>query len=113
MLTTYSFEHLGQGLPHNLRSWVIGLVHAIAKTLESERITLVLRALDVFRDAGDRADLLQHQQHRLVGTAVHRPPQTGDANEAVLLMLEEIGSVARIPEYIKRVKDESDPFRLM
>jgi citrate synthase len=37
----------------------------------------------------------------------------GGANEAVLLMLKEIGSVDRIPEYIKRAKDVSDPFRLM
>ena len=28
-------------------------------------------------------------------------------------MLKEIGSVDRIPEYIKRAKDVSDPFRLM
>ena len=40
-------------------------------------------------------------------------PVHGGANEAVLLMLKEIGSVARIPQYIKRAKDESDPFRLM
>src|ERR1700693_973956 len=40
-------------------------------------------------------------------------PVHGGANEAVLLMLKEIGTVARIPEYIKRDKDESDPFRLM
>jgi citrate synthase len=40
-------------------------------------------------------------------------PVHGGATEAVLLMLEEIGSVDRIPEYIKRAKDESDPFRLM
>ena len=40
-------------------------------------------------------------------------PVHGGANEAVLLMLKEIGSVDRIPEYIKRAKDESDPFRLM
>jgi citrate synthase len=40
-------------------------------------------------------------------------PVHGGANEAVLLMLEEIGSVAHIPEYIKRAKDESDPFRLV
>jgi citrate synthase len=40
-------------------------------------------------------------------------PVHGGANEAVLLMLEEIGSVARIPEFIRRAKDESDPFRLM
>ena len=39
-------------------------------------------------------------------------PVHGGANEAVLLMLKEIGSVDRIPEYIKRAKDESDPFRL-
>ena len=40
-------------------------------------------------------------------------PVHGGANEAVLLMLKEIGSVARIPEYIKRAKDESEPFRLV
>ena len=40
-------------------------------------------------------------------------PVHGGANEAVLLMLKEIGSVDRIPEYIKRAKDKSDPFRLM
>jgi citrate synthase len=40
-------------------------------------------------------------------------PVHGGAAEAVLLMLKEIGSVDRIPEYIKRAKDESDPFRLM
>ena len=40
-------------------------------------------------------------------------PVHGGANEAVLLMLKEIGTVAHIPEYIKRAKDESDPFRLM
>ena len=40
-------------------------------------------------------------------------PVHGGATEAVLLMLKEIGTVARIPEYIKRAKDESDPFQLM
>ena len=40
-------------------------------------------------------------------------PAHGGANEAALNMLEEIGSVDRIPEYIKRAKDKSDPFRLM
>src|SRR5690348_4073047 len=56
MVTTHSFKHLVQGPPHHRRSWVMGLVHAIAKTHESERITLVLGTLDVFRNAGDRAD---------------------------------------------------------
>ena len=39
-------------------------------------------------------------------------PVHGGANEAVLMMLKEIGSVGRIPEYIKRVKDKNDPFQL-
>ena len=39
-------------------------------------------------------------------------PVHGGANEAVLLMLKEIGTVARIPEYIKRAKDKNDPFQL-
>jgi len=40
-------------------------------------------------------------------------PAHGGANEAVLNMLEEIGSVDRIPEFVKKAKDKDDPFRLM
>ncbi|MEO0485099.1 MAG: citrate synthase [Pseudomonadota bacterium] len=40
-------------------------------------------------------------------------PAHGGANQACLEMLEEIGSVDRIPEYIARAKDKEDPFRLM
>ncbi len=40
-------------------------------------------------------------------------PAHGGANEACLTMLNEIGDVERIPEFIKRAKDKSDPFRLM
>ena len=40
-------------------------------------------------------------------------PAHGGANEAVLNMLEEIGSMDRIPEFVKRAKDKDDPFRLM
>ncbi|WP_032092955.1 MULTISPECIES: citrate synthase [Pasteurellaceae] len=40
-------------------------------------------------------------------------PAHGGANEACINMLEEIGSVDRIPEYIARAKDRNDPFRLM
>lgn len=40
-------------------------------------------------------------------------PAHGGANEAALNMLEEIGSVDRIPEYIAKAKDRNDPFRLM
>src|SRR5580765_7633788 len=40
-------------------------------------------------------------------------PAHGGANEAALKMLEEIGSVENIPEYIKKAKDPNDNFRLM
>ena len=40
-------------------------------------------------------------------------PAHGGANEAVLAMLQEIGTVDRIPEFIARAKDKDDPFRLM
>ncbi len=40
-------------------------------------------------------------------------PAHGGANEAVINMLEEIGDVKNIPEFIKRAKDKNDPFRLM
>ncbi|MEE8188209.1 MAG: citrate synthase [Kiloniellales bacterium] len=40
-------------------------------------------------------------------------PAHGGANEAVLKMLNEIGSKDHIPEFIKRAKDKDDPFRLM
>ena len=40
-------------------------------------------------------------------------PTHGGANEACIKMLQEIGSVDRIPEFIERAKDKNDPFRLM
>jgi len=40
-------------------------------------------------------------------------PAHGGANEAVIKMLAEIGSVENIPAFIKRAKDKNDPFRLM
>jgi citrate synthase len=40
-------------------------------------------------------------------------PAHGGANEAALNMLEEIGSVERIPEFIAKAKDKTSGFRLM
>ena len=40
-------------------------------------------------------------------------PAHGGANEACLQMLEEIGDVSRVPEFIARAKDKNDPFKLM
>jgi len=40
-------------------------------------------------------------------------PAHGGANEACLNMLEEIGDVSRVDEFVKKAKDKNDPFRLM
>jgi len=40
-------------------------------------------------------------------------PAHGGANEACLNMLEEIGDVSRVDEFVAKAKDKDDPFRLM
>jgi citrate synthase len=47
------------------------------------------------------------------GIATLWGPAHGGANEAVLTMLEKIGSVDNIPKFIAKAKDKDDPFRLM
>ncbi|MFZ5532731.1 MAG: citrate synthase [Pseudomonadota bacterium] len=47
------------------------------------------------------------------GVACLWGPAHGGANEAVLTMLEQIGSVKQIPQFIAKAKDKNDPFRLM
>ena len=47
------------------------------------------------------------------GIAALWGPAHGGANEAVLRMLEQIGNVSRVGEFIKKAKDKNDPFRLM
>ncbi len=73
-----------------------------------------------------------HEQHaststvRLAGSSGANPfacigagiaslwgPAHGGANQEVIEMLQEIGSIDRIPEFIERAKDKNDPFRLM
>jgi citrate synthase len=40
-------------------------------------------------------------------------PAHGGANEAALKMLEEIGTVAKVPQYVDKAKDPNSEFRLM
>ncbi|MGK7295386.1 MAG: citrate synthase [Candidatus Wenzhouxiangella sp. M2_3B_020] len=47
------------------------------------------------------------------GIAALWGPAHGGANEAVLKMLNEIGSVDNVPRYVKKAKDKDDSFRLM
>ena len=74
-----SVEHLVAGLLHDLGARIVVLVDAVAEAHQAEAVVLVLGALDEFRDAVDRADLAQHLERRLVGAAMRRAPQAGDA----------------------------------
>ena len=47
------------------------------------------------------------------GIAALWGPSHGGANEAVLNMLDEIGDVSRVEEFVTKAKDKNDPFRLM
>ena len=47
------------------------------------------------------------------GISSHWGPQQGGADECVIQMLEEIGSVDNIPRYLERAKDRNDSFRIM
>ncbi|MCB1532381.1 MAG: citrate synthase [Alphaproteobacteria bacterium] len=92
------------------------------------------RMSPVLADAMDKIFILHadHEQNaststvRLAGSSQANPfaciaagiaclwgPSHGGANQAVLEMLEEIGSKDRIPEFIEKAKDKDDPFRLM
>ena len=74
-----SSQHLVAGLLHDLGARIVVLVDPVAEAHQAERIVLVLGAGDEFRDAVDGADLLQHVERRLVGAAMGRAPQAGDA----------------------------------
>jgi len=51
---------------------------------------------------------LHRSRHRLALGPAH-----GGANEASLQMLEEIGNVSKVPEFIRKVKDKNSGVRLM
>ena len=115
--------------PQNKLSYAENFLHMMYATpCEEYKVSPVLaRAMDRI--------LILHADHeqnaststvRLAGSSGANPfaciaagiaslwgPAHGGANEAVLEMLHEIGSVERIPEYIKKAKDKDDPFRLM
>ncbi len=88
---------------------------------------VLVRALDViFTLHADHEQNASTSTVRLAGSSGANPfacisagiaclwgPAHGGANEACLQMLEEIGDVSRVGEYIKRAKDKSDSFKLM
>ena len=88
---------------------------------------VVARALDrIFILHADHEQNASTSTVRLAGSSGANPfaciaagiaclwgPAHGGANEAALNMLREIGSVDRIPEFVKMAKDKSSGFRLM
>jgi citrate synthase len=88
---------------------------------------IVARALDrIFILHADHEQNASTSTVRLAGSSGANPfaciaagiaclwgPAHGGANEAALNMLEEIGTVDRIPEFVKKAKDKTSGFRLM
>ena len=127
---SYKFS-IGQPFmyPDNTLSYAENFLHMMFGTpCEASRVNPVLTG------AMDRIFLLHadHEQNaststvRLTGSSGANPfaciaagiaalwgPSHGGANEAVLNMLQEIGDVSRIDEFVARAKDKDDPFRLM
>jgi citrate synthase len=115
--------------PRNSLNYVENFLHMMFGTPcdEYKQNPVLVRALDRI--------LILHADHeqnaststvRLAGSSGANPfaciaagiaclwgPAHGGANEAVLNMLEEIGDVSHIGEFIKRAKDKNDSFRLM
>ncbi|MFZ2853750.1 MAG: citrate synthase [Rhodocyclaceae bacterium] len=88
---------------------------------------VLVRALDIiFTLHADHEQNASTSTVRLAGSSGANPyacisagiaclwgPAHGGANEACLQMLEEIGDVSRVHEYIARAKDKNDSFKLM
>jgi len=123
--------HVGQPFvyPRNDLDYASNFLHmCFAVPAEEYKVNPVLaRAMDkIFILHADHEQNASTSTVRLAGSSGANPfaciaagiaclwgPAHGGANEAALNMLQEIGTVDRIPEYVKRAKDKNDPFRLM
>ncbi|MFV0477394.1 MAG: citrate synthase [Parahaliea sp.] len=115
--------------PDNSMSYAENFLHMMfGNPCEPSKVSPTLaRAMDrIFLLHADHEQNASTSTVRLAGSSGANPfaciaagiaalwgPSHGGANEAVLQMLEEIGDVSRIPEFVERAKDKDDPFRLM
>ncbi|MHB1053962.1 MAG: citrate synthase [Thiobacillus sp.] len=115
--------------PQNHLSYAENFLHMMFSTPCEPYVPnpVLARALDrIFLLHADHEQNASASTVRLAGSSGANPyacvaagmaslwgPLHGGANEAVLKMLDDMGDVSRIPEYIKRAKDKSDGFRLM
>ncbi len=115
--------------PRNDLSYAANFLHMMVSVPAEDYVIspAVERAMDrIFTLHADHEQNASTSTVRLAGSSGANPyaciaagvaslwgPAHGGANEACLQMLEEIGTVDRIPEFIARAKDKNDPFRLM
>ena len=115
--------------PRNDLSYTANFMHMMFGTPceEYKPNPVIVHALDtIFTLHADHEQNASTSTVRLAGSSLANPyacisagvgclwgPAHGGANEACLKMLEEIGDVSRVPDYIKRAKDKNDSFKLM
>lgn len=115
--------------PQNNLSYAANFLHmCFAVPCEDYKVNPILaRAMDrIFTLHADHEQNASTSTVRLAGSSGANPfaciaagvaclwgPAHGGANEACLKMLQEIGTVDKIPEFVARAKDRNDPFRLM
>ncbi len=131
-IAAFSYKHVnGQPYryPKNNLSYAGNFMQMMFSTPcdEYEVDPIAEKAIDVlFMLHADHEQNASTSTVRLVGSSGANPfaaiaagiaslwgPSHGGANEAVLTMLEEIGTVENIPKYVAKAKDKNDPFRLM
>ncbi len=124
-------HHIGQPFmyPNNKLSFAENFLHMMFGTpCDEPNVNPVLaRAMDkIFLLHADHEQNASTSTVRLAGSSGANPfaciasgitalwgPAHGGANEAVLTMLAEIGSVENIDTFVAKAKDKNDPFRLM
>ena len=115
--------------PSNDLNYTENFLHMMFSTPAQEYVPTpsVVKAMDrIFMLHADHEQNASTSTVRLAGSSGANPfacisagiaclwgPAHGGANEAVLDMLEEIGSVENIPAFIEKVKDKNNPTRLM
>lgn len=115
--------------PRNSMSYATNFLHMMFGVPAEDTVPnpVIVEAMDtIFTLHADHEQNASTSTVRLAGSTGANPfacisagisalwgPAHGGANEACLNMLNEIGDVSRIPEFIKRAKDKNDPFRLM
>jgi citrate synthase len=127
---TYKY-HIGQPFvyPRNNMSYAENFLHMCFAVPCEEYVVnpIIAKAMDrIFTLHADHEQNASTSTVRLAGSSGANPfacvaagiaclwgPAHGGANEAALKMLEEIGTVDKIPAFIEKVKDKSSNVRLM